>query len=253
MNGSNRPPLIIGGLGGSGTRVVARIARRIGYFIGTNLTGAEDAIEFWEFYDRWINRYLLSGEVPLSREERRIMNHDWDGSVARHLHVLPSPDALWGWKNPRSILLLPFFHERYPDMKFIHVIRDGRDMAFSATAQDQCRMHGEALIREKGAALPIRTAAFWSQINLTAAQHAERSMENRYLPVRFETLCARPRESVQELLSFLGDHSLDPSQIAAEYIAPPKTIGRWRNPEQADLRGAVEAAAESALRKFAYI
>jgi Sulfotransferase family len=252
VNNILNAPVVIGGVGGSGTRVIARIVRRAGYFLGTNLTGAEDAVEFWEFYDRWINRFLLRKQVPLSREERILMKLDWERRLARHLLVLPSPDSRWGWKNPRSILLLAFFHETYPDMKFIHVVRDGRDMAFSATAQDQCRMHGAALCRENRAASAVETAAFWSETNLMAAQYAETNMQNGYLRIKFETLCAKPRESVEELLSFLGDKMSDACQIAAEHIILPETIGRWRECTEGNLLEEIQLKAQDALQKFGY-
>jgi hypothetical protein len=51
-------PSIMGATGGSGTRVVARIARRTGLFIGANLNPAEDALEIAAYYDRWINPYF---------------------------------------------------------------------------------------------------------------------------------------------------------------------------------------------------
>ena len=51
-------PYIIGGTGGSGTRVFARIVRRGGMFIGTNLNDSEDALDFGEYSDRWINVFL---------------------------------------------------------------------------------------------------------------------------------------------------------------------------------------------------
>ncbi len=52
------PPSIMGATGGSGTRVVARVARRAGLFIGTNLNPAEDSLEIAAYYDRWINPYI---------------------------------------------------------------------------------------------------------------------------------------------------------------------------------------------------
>ncbi|BCW93430.1 MAG: hypothetical protein KatS3mg007_1324 [Thermoanaerobaculum sp.] len=55
--------------------------------------------------------------------------------------------SAWGWKEPRSIYLLPFWNELMPSLRFIHVIRDGRDMAFSAN-QNQLRKHGKCILGE---------------------------------------------------------------------------------------------------------
>jgi hypothetical protein len=247
-------PVVIGGLGGSGTRVVARILKRAGYFMGTNLTGAEDAIEFWEFYDRWINRYLLRHQAPLSKKEDDLMERDFSACVARHRLVIPAPDAPWGWKNPRSILLLPFLNETFPGMKYLHVVRDGRDMAFSASAQDQVRQHGTAILGSnlKDAPEPVRTSACWARINLEAASYGDQQMGDRYLAVKFEKLCVEPRENVQRILSFLGSAMEDPEHIGREVIALPESIGRWRACADGTLLRDIEAHAQAALAKFGY-
>ena len=65
--------------------------------------------------------------------------------------------AAWGWKEPRSIYLLPFFHRHLPGLRFLHVVRDGRDMAFSEN-QNQLRKHGEARVsRPEGRSLCARS------------------------------------------------------------------------------------------------
>lgn len=39
--------------------------------------------------------------------------------------------VIWGFKAPVSMLLVPFFQEAWGQAKFLHVVRDGRDIAFS--------------------------------------------------------------------------------------------------------------------------
>jgi len=57
-------PNIIGGTGGSGTRVVARIVRHGGMYIGTHLNDSEDALDLARYSDRWINRFLAPDAFP---------------------------------------------------------------------------------------------------------------------------------------------------------------------------------------------
>ena len=59
----NLAPVVIGATGGSGTRVVARIAKLAGYNLGTNLNSAEDALEFYSFHDKWINPFVCAERV----------------------------------------------------------------------------------------------------------------------------------------------------------------------------------------------
>ncbi len=254
MNSFVQAPVVIGGLGGSGTRVVARIVRQAGYFLGTNITGAEDAVEFWEFYDRWINRYLLREEVPLTRNERILMERDWSACAARHRLVIPSHDSLWGWKNPRSVLLLNFLHDQYPEMKFIHVVRDGRDMAFSATAQEQVAQHGPAILGRNliDASIHVKTSACWARINLDVASYGELHMGEQYFLVRFEKLCAEPRASVEGISEFLGVAMNDAVQSANELITQPPSLGRWRKCADGNLVKEIQLHAKDALEKFGY-
>ena len=73
-------PCVIGATGGSGTRVVARIVRAAGMYIGDDLNNYEDALPFAAFSDRWINEYIASGSAP-DPETRRSMTEELDGLV----------------------------------------------------------------------------------------------------------------------------------------------------------------------------
>ena len=139
-------PLVIGATGGSGTRVVARIARHAGYNLGRNLNSAEDALEFYSFHDKWINRFVSSERrgATLPKSETEKMEAEFHSALDRHYPAALRGEKLWGWKAPRSIYLLPFLEAKLPALKFIHVLRDGRDMALSPN-QNQLRKHSRAV------------------------------------------------------------------------------------------------------------
>ncbi len=253
------PPLIIGATGGSGTRVVARIARHAGYALGTNLNPAEDALDFVPFYDAWINRYVEAEHrgQPLRSSVAEMMAVDFEFALRRHAGNFQSPvddDASrWGWKTPRSIYLLPFFHSRFPAMKFIHLVRDGRDMVFSKN-QNQLRKHGTAFLTRQErwfASVPTRSILLWHRVNLRAAAYAEAHLGENYLVVRFEDLCEFPEPTTARLLQFL-ECKLDPKEIARTEIKPPTSIGRWRK-HPAALAARLNRIADGSLRKFGYV
>src|SRR6266568_4935848 len=186
-------PNIIGATGGSGTRVVARIVRVAGMFIGENLNVSEDAIEFGAYSDRWINRFKTRRENHASPVTEAAMIADFAEVLEKHCKPLQTHPRPWGWKEPRSIYLLPFLDSQFPNGKFLHMVRDGRDMAFSQN-QNQLKKHGKTLLnwKERLIPKPVRSITLWSRINLLAADYGEGRMGDRYLRIRFEDLCTDP-------------------------------------------------------------
>jgi len=181
------------------------------------------------------------------------MRDDFDRCVKRHRMVVPIEDAPWGWKNPRSLLLLAFLHEQFPEMRFIHVVRDGRDMAFSENQYDVKR-HGAAVLqgRLQDAPQPVRAAAIWAVSNVNTHDYGKRHMAQTYLRLNFETLCERPKDSVQLILDFLANSTADAAKIAEELIVSPTTMGRWRRIGDEKIMQAIQQHAGEALRTFGY-
>ncbi|MBA3882529.1 MAG: sulfotransferase [Chthoniobacterales bacterium] len=158
-----------------------------------------------------------------------------------------------GWKAPRSIYFLPLFHQLFPSVKFIHVLRDGRDMAFSDN-QNQLRQHGRAILswRERWfVGTPLRSILLWDRVNYRAATFAEARLGSNYLAVRFEDLCRSPVVTVERVLCFLGS-SIDAREVASAEITPPATLSRWKA-EPEEITRKLTAAAAGSLRKFGYL
>jgi hypothetical protein len=234
---------VIGATGGSGTRVLARVVLRGGMFIGPDRNRSEDALDFAAFSDRWVDEVVTGRRTPAMAAELHAL-------VARQWFARSADDEPWGWKEPRSVYLLPFLDEELPGLRFLHVVRDGRDMAFSDN-QVQLRKHGAAVLGDAGDELtPLRSIALWSAVNLRAADYGERELGPRYVRVRFEDLCADPHAVTAEVLGFFRLVG-DAERIAREEVSPPQTLGRWQDEDAATI-AALEAVAGEALRRFGY-
>lgn len=244
-------PGVIGATGGSGTRVLARIVRAGGMFIGTNLNAYEDALDFGSFSDRWIDR-SLAGDGSLDGETLAAMLAELDGIVERHCSDTPADTRCWGWKEPRSIYLLPFFDAAMPTLRFVHFVRDGRDMAFSDN-QTQLIKHGAAVLDSGMRELKKQhqSIALWNVVNQRAADYGEGVLRDRYLRVRFEDLCSDPGRTARLVYEFLG-LSGDPEGVARAEVSPPKTLGRWQREKPATVR-ALEEIAAPGLARFGYL
>jgi hypothetical protein len=245
-------PLMIGASGGSGTRVVARIVRHAGFFMGTNLNKAEDSLEFDDFFASWINPCLSEPETPLTTAQKERMVEEFRTCIGKHRATIPDRTMRWGWKNPRSILLLPFIHSQYPGMKFIHVVRDGRDMAYSSH-QKQLKKHGKKVFltkEQKRLSTPLKSIMVWSRVNLTAASYGETGMRRNYLRLRFEDLCTAPAETIKRIYDFLETPEMDLTAIVTA-VSPPESIGRWRNQNPEEVSELLRLG-RPALERFGY-
>ena len=236
---------MIGATGGSGTRVVARIVRNAGMFVGTRLrkTGSEDALDLAQYYNRWINPFLAGTAAEGE------MRAGLEAALAQHLSGFDGVRP-WGWKEPRSTFLLPFLDRHLPALRFLHLVRDGRDMAFSAN-QKQARKHGDAYLRPAAAdpAAPARSIALWSELNLATVRYGERELGRRYLRIRFEDLCAEPAAVAARIFDFF-ELDGDPRLAAAE-VTPPPSLGRWRKQDPVML-AELEQIARWALARLGY-
>ena len=229
-------PGVIGATGGSGTRVLAAIVQLGGMFVGSVLIRSLDALVFAAFSDRWVGREL----PPAAAAELRAL-------VARQHEE--AGGRRWGWKEPRSVYLLPFLAAELPGLRFLHVVRDGRDMAFSEN-QVQLRKHGDALLGASDEPKALRSISLWREVNLRAADFGERELGDRYLRVRFEDLCAEPAALTGQVLRFFGLEG-DAERIAAEEVRAPSSLGRWREASPETVRKLEERAGD-ALRRFGY-
>lgn len=98
----------------------------------------------------------------------------------------------WGDKSPEYILNLPVLEELFPTSQYIHVVRDGRDVAMSskATANFGCN-------NSFSAALDWR-----SKVRL-AREFGETLPPSRFLEIRYEDLLDAPLDTFEQVAQFL--------------------------------------------------
>lgn len=220
-------------------------------YIGTRLNVSDDALDFGDYSDRWINIFLEGYRSPEWPSIQEQMSRDLSQTLQTHVKELGDSVA-YGWKEPRSIYLLPFFHSSLPGLKFLHLTRDGRDMAFSAN-QNQMNKHSEALLGPAYADLsgPARSIALWNRINMKASEYGEQMMGADYLRLRFEDLCAKPEETVLQILEFFGLRN-DRLANVIRHIDPPPSLGRWKGEDRTFI-SKLEAIGAAGLQKFGYL
>jgi hypothetical protein len=243
-------PLMIGGVGGSGTRLFVDFFKSAGMFMGSRLDEHNDARSLIPYTKGTITTYFGYDRVLPPRIMKRFIEDNELGLI-RHRDNIPDPMMPWGVKAPPLILLLPLLIQMFPQMKFLHIVRDGRDMAFSGN-QRQTRFFAHYLIDERlwEAPLPVRSIAYWSIVNHEARSFGESVMKDRYLMIRFEDACHNPRPVLKQVFDFVGLPNADVDAAAAA-IQIPESIGRWRS-QDPQLIEAVLREGAAGLSEFGY-
>lgn len=252
------PPTAIGGLGGSGTRVFAAMLRHAGRHIGDTLNDPLDNLWFTVLFKQaaWtrsrpdpdaiataIRLFVqamttgLHGQID-DRDRALILRlraelppgGPWRvGAQAAHADALlasvcaaaPRP---WGWKEPNTHVFLPHLDRGIPGLRYVHVVRDGLDMAFSNnTWQARHWGHLYGLPDSPETPLPVRQLRFWAVANRATLDYGASHMPGRFLVMRYEDVCARPEHNWQRLSRFLDL----PTDLALPTdLLRPTTIGR---------------------------
>ncbi|MGI9020723.1 MAG: sulfotransferase family protein [Solirubrobacterales bacterium] len=257
-----RPPIVVFGIGGSGTRAVAEILTAAGVYIGPRLNKASDAHVIHRFLQRralsyleasgWLEPHARDPAAPPPQPADPATAEDPTCALAGHREGIPSPNARWGWKHPRTAYVLPVVHELLPDAWMIQLVRDGRDMAYSQN-QNQLAVYGDLLVGDMASEPePVRSVSLWSRVNLAALHLSRRERPQRFLLVRYEDLCAEPAAQIERLFRHVEiDFGDDLVERAAKLVSPSPTAQRWREADPDELR-VVERAGAQGLREFGY-
>jgi hypothetical protein len=221
--------------------------------MGRRLNEAGDALELYDFADRWIERYHRAWAGNREPSEHHALASDLREAVAA-LRAGADPRAPWGWKQPRSIYFLPLLHETFPELRFVHVIRDGRDIAFGPQSDGVLERAELALEPSPRPDLPapLRLMELWTRVNLLAADYGEARLASGYLRVRLEDLCRTPRREIARLCAFEGSGA-DPARVRelSGLINPSASLGRWRHVGGAAAKAASEVGGPG-LTRFGY-
>lgn len=243
------PPILVGGTGGSGTRLVVTLLTCAGVYMGRAVNESNDAKFPGRVLNKWHQPYLTTSLTPAQQKQ---LHHELRQAYSQHRLGMSDPNQLWGSKNPPSYLFLPLLVELFPQLKFIHVIRDGRDIAFSKN-QRQLRLFGDYFLpgRLATAPQPLRTIAYWNHANNQTAAFGQTNLGANYLCLRFEDLCHQPEQTMAQLFDFIGEDATHLSQ-AISHIQAPSSIGRWRT-QAGDLLPELEKEGQEALQNFGYL
>ena len=131
--------------------------------------------------------------------------------------VLGDQSTHRGWKLPETTLVFPWISRMFPEVKYIHLIRDPRDCILSGHKTDDLANFGVDYGRTED--VRERRAVSWKyQYELVRAT----PVPDSWLTVRFEDFVLDQEATVRCLEDFL-DMKL------ARIIVREESVGRWKN------------------------
>ncbi|GJM09421.1 MAG: hypothetical protein DHS20C11_16970 [Lysobacteraceae bacterium] len=238
-------PIVIGGLGGSGTRIFAEVMQTLGVHIGVDLNPQLDNLWFTLLFKRrrafrgMLRRRLSASAFDrcrlqlltkamtqsptnpstiekicgwLAYRDVRSHGHDseqrgvgpWADERWRSMQVGSEPrSGAWGWKEPNSHIYLPLLLRQFPNLRYVHVLRHGLDMAFSSNVM-QMKLWGPAFGIDEPASKSLQPKSafeFWLRANRRVMALGEK-FPDQIILVRFEDLCRKPEQQIRALASF---------------------------------------------------
>ena len=127
-------PVLLMGRGHSGTRVLSFACMHLGIQLGTSAaTGDADDRTFTRTIKKIATRNLppCTPDTVLEKDLIRFQN-----AVFRYYTTIGSPQTPWGWKFPETYLISAYVARTFPQARYIHMVRDGRDLAFKKHLTD---------------------------------------------------------------------------------------------------------------------
>jgi hypothetical protein len=178
--------------------------------------------------------------------------------VVYRWHMQAEGKVRWGDKTPPYIEILPELARMYPDSRFIHLIRDGRDVAksFQATGWVGWSWYDNA--EQWIWALELHWRWIRSEIR------------DRILEVRYEKLVLETEATLREICRFIGEE-FEPRMLSWEWqvdeLVPsreaqqhrklkqrigPEGVSRWKREMSARQIFITEAFMGSHLKRLGY-
>lgn len=118
----------------------------------------------------------------------------------------------WADKTPENIIAVPFLYRLFPNAKFVHIFRDGRDVALSTQKGQWATLNFQKQKVKNNYANALRRWSHW----IEKFQDDAEQMGITYHSMRYEDLVCSPKEEMQKLLEFLevgwSDAVLSPYQ-----------------------------------------
>ena len=210
------------GRGHSGTRVMSHTLYASGVYMGSLLNASGDLVPPGDFYEacRVMARYVVH-KGGLEWDFAQLHTTPIDPAFTRLVEsylasVLDSRSDHKGWKLPETTLVYPWIVRMFPEIWYIHWVRDPRDSIIGSHVTDDLTDFGVPY--EKTDDVRLRRAISWKyQREIVKATPPPAHTVH----VRFEDFVLKQSATLRILEAYLGIP-------LARIVVNRQPIGRWR-------------------------
>jgi hypothetical protein len=160
-------PIVVIGMHRSGTRLLVEVLDRLGVFMGADRQGDSESAAFMlinegilhqcgAFWSEPMSAHFVLSEpaaveqfAASAREALKRQLDQYAGPSRWHRETGPGELPVFGWKDPRNTFTLAVWKQVFPNLRAIHIVRHGVDVAASLA-----RRHAEALRAATGEPVP---------------------------------------------------------------------------------------------------
>jgi len=238
-------PIIVFNKSHSGSRVLARLLEAAGVFMGSHLNESYDSLDIFQLVEYLVTRYypdyspLWDQQCPPDLELARLLENVFDAHLQ---NVKEDPGRRWGWKLCETVYAVPVLDYCFPNARFVHLIRDGRDVAFSDHKAPDSAFWRKVYFNTDR----IRT---YSGLRLTAQAYRRQSyifnaihwvnsvstgrsfgamLRGRYLEIRYEDLCLNFDLTARRLCEEIGVDGAEQALRALQPSVNGSSIGKYK-------------------------
>ncbi|MDH3443491.1 MAG: sulfotransferase [Deltaproteobacteria bacterium] len=168
------------------------------------------SVELMRETDRWLA--MVSVGPQSEGEVYRLARHYVDTLFSIQCAKMNKP--YWINKTPGLLTYLHYLPKLFPRAKFIHIIRDGRDVAASTIATTW------------GVKTVKKAARRWKTLLLTGRERINPTPTN-YIELRYEELVGSPATVLGKLFAFLG-FDADLNDLLSRVQVSRDRVGIWK-------------------------
>jgi len=189
----------------SGTSLITSILRNCGLFIGKDINlmesnqydnpkGYWEFLEIVDFTEELLKELGGSWNDPSPFYDRNLFNNMEPQAIQakKILKPLIQNHQIWGWKDPRITITVPFWKKIFPNLKLIICLRNPLEVAYSLSKRIISHVNFQ------------RGVKLWRDYYQILSNNLNLLSDQQIFVIHYESIMKHPDEEIERLCKFIG-------------------------------------------------